>query len=323
MKICRSLVELEEVLNNFRSTEKIGFVPTMGALHMGHISLVKNSIKHTTATVVSIFVNPTQFNNASDLENYPRDVEADFKLLEAAGASVVFVPRVIDIYPEGIDFSGVMPKTSIQGLNNGNNAPDKNYLHKKEEFDLGGLDNYGEGPRRPGHFYGVVQVVTRLFDLVKPDFAFFGEKDFQQLAIIKHITKSLNYPVEIIACPTLREDDGLAMSSRNQLLTSEQRKIAPNIYKNLLEAQRIAQQTIGNLSEYQENSSESGMTPKQLIELTSIQINSVSGLEVEYIEILNSETLQPVVKWDDAEQIQLCAAIYARPVRLIDNIKLK
>lgn len=324
MEICRSVSELEGVLNYLKNAKSIcdtgnksdrpntidekasvGFVPTMGALHRGHISLVNSSVQQASITVVSIFVNPTQFNNASDLEKYPRNTDSDCKLLEAAGADIAFIPGVEDIYPEGVDFSGMMPKVAKEhGLNN------------PEKFDFEGLDNYGEGPRRPGHFYGVAQVVTRLFDIVKPDFAFFGEKDFQQLEIIKHITRILDYPVRIIACPTLREDDGLAMSSRNMLLSAQQREIAPEIYKNLLLAREMAR------AEKHKKSGEKTLSPKELAELISAGINEVKGLEVEYAEVLNVTNLQPVQDWNEAIEVQMCVAVYARPVRLIDNIKL-
>lgn len=279
MKICNSLSQLEAALQTIGPGEDIGFVPTMGALHKGHISLVSKSLSYTKNTIVSLFVNPTQFNNPNDLATYPRTEEADCDLLRQAGASIVFIPSVNDIYPS-----------------------DDNRL-----FDLGGLDSYGEGPKRPGHFNGVAQVVTRLFDIVKPTYAFFGEKDFQQLAIIKYITKGLNYPVTIVPCPTLREDDGLAMSSRNMLLSPEHREAAPVIYRCLTEAVSM----VGSA------------TPQELSQKVTEMINSNPMLECEYIEILNSLTLQPVTRWDDAAEVQMCAAVFAGKVRLIDNIKLK
>ena len=279
MKICNSLSQLEAALQTIGPGEDIGFVPTMGALHKGHISLVSKSLSYTKNTIVSLFVNPTQFNNPNDLATYPRTEEADCDLLRQAGASIVFIPSVNDIYPS-----------------------DDNRL-----FDLGGLDSYGEGPKRPGHFNGVAQVVTRLFDIVKPTYAFFGEKDFQQLAIIKYITKGLNYPVTIVPCPTLREDDGLAMSSRNMLLSPEHREAAPVIYRCLTEAVSM----VGSA------------TPQELSQKVTEMINSNPMLECEYIEILNSLTLQPVTRWDDAAEVQLCAAVLAGKVRLIDTIKIK
>lgn len=281
MVICYSLTHLQRELSLISDNYNTGFVPTMGALHQGHISLVKKAHELSDKVVVSIFVNPTQFNNPQDLERYPRTVEEDCKRLEDAGADIVFVPETEDIYPQ------------------------------KDEriFDLGGLDAVGEGPRRPGHFNGVAQVVTRLFDIVKPRFAYFGEKDFQQLSIIRHFTKELNYPVEIISCPTIREEDGLAMSSRNMLLSKEQREAAPHIYKTLKEAQERFRAQI--------------LSPDELCEWVTQEINSNSQLKTEYAEIVNSLTLRLVKNRDEHEQIQLCVAVFAGSVRLIDNIKLK
>lgn len=328
MKICRSVRELEEVIDNLKNSKNscnseinssgkekesskitVGFVPTMGALHQGHISLVNRSISKTDITVVSIFVNPTQFNNASDLEKYPRDVESDSKLLEAAGVDVVFVPESSEIYPEGLDFTGNMPKTTTSDAS-----------HTSENFEFDGLDQFGEGPRRPGHFFGVVQVVTRLFDIVKPDFAFFGEKDFQQLAIIKHIVKKLDYKIKIEACPTLREIDGLAMSSRNMLLTPEQRRITPEIYRILLLSREYLTEILS--SGKQKEESKISITPRDLSEKIIEQINAVEGLKVEYAELLDSNNLQPVHVWNEAKEVQLCVAVYAGQIRLIDNIKM-
>ncbi len=279
MIVAKTLEEFIQARESLQHQESIGFVPTMGALHQGHISLVEHSVAKCKHTIVSIFVNPTQFNNPQDLATYPRTLEADCALLEASGVDIAFAPRVIDIYP----------------------TPDERV------FNLGGLDTYGEGPRRPGHFNGVAQVVTRLFDIVKPHFAFFGEKDFQQVAIIKYFVKDLNYQLEIVQCPTLREEDGLAKSSRNTLLTPAQREAAPHIYKCLKKAVEYSQT----------------MTPAQVIEAVTKDINSNVELETEYIELVDADMLKPVSSWDDAEKIQLWCAVYARPVRLIDNIKIK
>ena len=279
MFVAKTLEEFIQAREALEHQESIGFVPTMGALHQGHISLVEQSVAKCRHTIVSIFVNPTQFNNPQDLATYPRTLEADCALLEASGVDIAFAPRVVDIYP----------------------VPDERV------FNLGGLDTYGEGPRRPGHFNGVAQVVTRLFDIVKPHFAFFGEKDFQQVAIIKYFVKDLNYPLEIVQCPTLREADGLAKSSRNTLLTPAQREAAPHIYKCLKKAVEYSQT----------------MTPAQVVEAVSNDINANAELETEYIELVDADMLKPVSSWDDAEKIQLWCAVYARPVRLIDNIKIR
>ena len=291
MTISYSLADFNKALSSLPNDCATGFVPTMGALHQGHISLVKQALTKTSTVVVSVFVNPTQFNNPNDLAKYPRSVEEDCRLLEEAGASIVFVPSVEDIYP----------------------TPDT------RTFDLGGLDQTGEGPKRPGHFNGVAQVVTRLFDIVKPKYAFFGEKDFQQLAIIRHFTKELGYPVQIVACPTLREADGLAMSSRNLLLTSQHRAAAPAIYKALSEAGERAAQILHNGS----SKKNINITPQELIQQATASIEKGGLLKVEYIEIVNSVNLKLISNWDEADGIQMCAAVYAGEVRLIDNIKLK
>lgn len=278
MIVAKTLAEFAQAYSNLENKADIGFVPTMGALHEGHISLVKESAKRCSHTVVSIFVNPTQFNNKQDLETYPRTLEADCRLLKECAVDIVFAPRVIDIYPQ----------------------------EDTRVFDLGGLDNYGEGPRRPGHFNGVAQVVTRLFDIVKPAYAFFGEKDFQQVAIIKYFVKDLNYPLTIVPCSIIRESDGLAKSSRNTLLTPAQRAAAPHIYKTLCKVVELK----GKYS------------PKEVAAILAKEIDENPELETEYIEIIDADTLRPVENWNDAENLRLWCAVYARPVRLIDNIGL-
>ncbi len=290
MTICYNLADFQQALSLIPNSYKIGFVPTMGALHHGHISLVERAKESCSSVIVSIFVNPTQFNNPADLERYPRTIEEDCTMLEESGATLVFVPRVEDIYPQS----------------------------DNRIFDMGGLDTTGEGPRRPGHFNGVAQVVTRLFDIVKPHCAFFGEKDFQQLSIIRHFTAGMGYPIEIIACPTIRESDGLAMSSRNALLTCEQRGAAPHIYRALLRAREVASAQI-----LCKDGDSSGITPDLLSSMVREDIDSNPLLETEYAEIVNSLTLQIVTDWSDADELQLCVAVNAKPVRLIDNIKLK
>ena len=298
MTICYSLADFQQALSLIPNNYKIGFVPTMGALHQGHISLVERALTISDSVIVSIFVNPTQFNNPNDLARYPRTVDEDCKRLREAGASVVFIPSVEDIYP-GDDTRSI---------------------------SLGGLDSTGEGPSRPGHFQGVAQVVTLLFDIVKPAYAFFGEKDFQQLSIIRFFTGELNYPIEIISCPTVRESDGLAMSSRNALLTPAQREAAPHIYKTLKRAKEIASaQILPGAREKitPEEITPEKFTPVMLSRWVESEINSNPMLRTEYAEVVNSLTLQLVQNWEEAEDIQLCVAVNVNPVRLIDNIKLK
>ena len=282
MTVCYTLESFNDAISCLPKNCSIGFIPTMGALHQGHISLVQKAKEYTNHIVVSIFVNPTQFNNTNDLASYPRTVQEDCNKLEEAGVSIVFIPSVKEIYP-----------------------------HKDERvFDLAGLDKTGEGPSRPGHFNGVVQVVSRLFDIVKPSFAFFGQKDFQQLAIIKYITTEFNYPIEIIACPTMRESDGLAMSSRNMLLTPEHRAAAPLIFKTITKAAQMV-------------SAQNLLKPNELSHWVTSIINENTLLKVEYIQIVDACTLQLVESWEDSQTIQLCTAVQAGSVRLIDNIKLK
>lgn len=278
MILAKSLGEFKEAFETLPHKEKIGFVPTMGALHGGHISLVQAARKKCMHTVVSVFVNPTQFNNKEDLATYPRTLEADAALLEKEGVDILFAPGVSDVYPR--------EDTRI--------------------FDLGGLDRCGEGPRRPGHFNGVAQVVTRLFDIVRPQYAFFGEKDYQQLAIVRHFTKALGYNIEIVGCPIMREADGLAKSSRNTLLTAGQRAAAPHIYKTICMAKEWKKR----------------LTPKEVIEKTKDEINANPLLETEYVEIVDSDSLRPLESWSDSDNPRLWCAVYARPVRLIDNIAL-
>lgn len=281
MIVAKNLADFNAARSRFEG-KTIGFVPTMGALHEGHASLIRKAVEECDAVVVSDFVNPTQFNNQNDFNTYPRTLDQDCAFVEKLGVEIVFAPGVKDVYPEGSDFDSKV-------------------------FDLGGLDEYGEGPRRPGHFNGMAQIVTRLFDIVRPSKAYFGEKDFQQLAIIEYFTKNLNYPIEIVRCPIARAEDGLALSSRNELLTAEQRTVAPHIYKCICEAVEMV-----------------GKIPvAQAIEKITKDIDSEKLLRTEYVEIINSLTLQPINDWDEAEQIRLSCAVYADPVRLIDNIKLK
>ncbi len=265
-----------------RQGKTIGFVPTMGALHAGHASLVKCACAENDVCVVSVFVNPTQFNNKEDLLKYPRNIAKDAELLADLGVHFVFAPSPEEMYnPEEMEQTFV--------------------------FDFAGLDQVMEGKMRPGHFNGVVQVVSRLFDLVQPTRAYFGEKDFQQLAIIHHMVER-SYMAErytnlqIIDCPIIREDSGLAMSSRNERLSQEEKETAVAISKTLFASKEWAKSA--NVKEVQQ----------QVINT----INSVEGLEVEYYEIVDKNTLQPTEKWENAVG---CVTVYCGPVRLIDNIR--
>ena len=274
MKLCRRASELA----GFQGT--VGFVPTMGALHQGHLSLVNACRKTCDTVVVSIFVNPTQFNDPKDLENYPRTEQNDLQLLEAAGVDYVFAPSVEEVYPE--------PDTRV--------------------FDFGGLDRVMEGEHRPGHFNGVGQVVSRLFDIVKPDKAFFGEKDFQQLAIIRYMVRQLGLSIEIVGCPIVRDTDGLARSSRNMLLTPECRAAAPHIYEVLSDAVRSLRGQV------------SVAEAKRLI---AERIDENPNLQTEYIEIASATTLQPATEWGaSVGELRCFAAVHAGQIRLIDNVAI-
>lgn len=259
--------------------EGIGFVPTMGALHAGHRSLVERARRECETVVVSVFVNPTQFNDKNDLKNYPRTPEADLRLLEEAGVDFVFMPSVEEVYPE--------PDTRV--------------------FDFGMIDKVMEGATRPGHFNGVAQVVSRLFDLVRPARAFFGEKDFQQIAVIREMVRQLALPVEIVPCPIVRGEDGLALSSRNTLLDAEHRAAAPHIYEVL----HAAQAEVGR------------MTPARLTEWVTAEVERNPLLKVIYFQAVDARTMQRIEAWDRHEEVQGCIAVQAGEIRLIDNIKLR
>ena len=278
MIVVNRVAELNAALANCPK-EGVGFVPTMGALHRGHRSLVERARKENDTVVVSVFVNPTQFNDKNDLRNYPRTPEADCAVLEAAGADIVFMPSVEDIYPE----------------------PDT------REFDFGLVDKVMEGATRPGHFNGVAQVVSRLFDLVKPAHAYFGEKDFQQIAVIKAMVKQLAIDIEIVECAIVRGEDGLALSSRNELLTAEHRAAAPHIYA-----------TIKQCAEKMNS-----MSPAELTEWVVKTIDSNPLLRTIYFEAVDAATMQKVERWEDSERIQGCCAVQAGDIRLIDNIRIK
>lgn len=289
MEIVHSVKELKAKVSALRSDNKtVGLVPTMGALHAGHASLVTRSVKENDTTVVSVFVNPTQFNDKKDLQAYPRTLEADCALLESIGADYVFAPSVEEVYPE--------PDTRT--------------------FSYPPTDTVMEGAFRPGHFNGVCQIVSKLFMFVEPDKAYFGEKDFQQIAVIKamvadYVSKDTEWAkrLEICPCPIIREKDGLALSSRNMLLTADERAIAPNIYKALKKSVKYSKT----------------QSVEETKEKTIADINTVEGLEVQYYDIVNALTLESVSSWDDAEHIQGCITVFcgATPIRLIDNINYK
>jgi len=259
----------------------VGLVPTMGALHEGHASLVRQSVKDNDVTVVSVFVNPTQFNDKNDLTRYPRTLEADFKLLEECRADYVLAPAVEEMYP----------------------TPDK------RQFEYPPVSTVMEGAHRPGHFNGVCQVVSRLFYIVRPDRAYFGEKDWQQIAVVKAMVRHLQLGVQIVECPIVREEDGLAKSSRNTLLADDERAIAPTIYKALKSSLDYAKKH----------------TLKDTHDKVVKDINSVDGLEVEYFSIVDGNTLQDVAEWNDSPYIVGCITVYCgkTPIRLIDHIKYK
>ena len=280
MDILRTVREVQDVVSSLHMEGKtIGFVPTMGALHKGHFSLVRKCVVDNDICIVSIFVNPTQFNNKEDLIKYPRNLDGDAQYLEKEGVYIIFAPSEDEIYPE----------------------PDT------RQFDFGQIDKVMEGVHRPGHFNGVAQVVSRLFDIVKPDRAYFGEKDFQQLAIIRAMVKQLGLPVQIVPMPIVREESGLALSSRNERLTQKQKDIAVDISKTLFESREwVADCTV---SEVKKNITET--------------LNAYDELEVEYYEIVDGYTLQSVTDWVDSDYIVGCIAIYCGEVRLIDNVIYK
>ncbi|MTK53773.1 pantoate--beta-alanine ligase [Paludibacter sp.] len=280
MKVFSTIADLKaEIAAQKAAGKTIGLVPTMGALHAGHASLVKKCAAENDVTVVSVFVNPTQFNDKNDLKNYPRTLEKDTELLQSVGCNLIFAPSEDEIYPE--------PDTRV--------------------FDFTPLDKVMEGKYRPGHFNGVAQIVSKLFDIVTPDRAYFGEKDFQQLAIIREMVKQLGLALEIIACPIVREADGLALSSRNARLTDSQRKKAVTISKVLFESRNFA-------------------PSKPIAELTDWVIDNVnkeSELRVEYFEIVDGNTLQAVSDWNQTDYIVGCITVFCGEVRLIDNIRYK
>ena len=280
MKLVHTIQELRAELDIQRQAgKKIGLVPTMGALHEGHASLVRRAVAENEVVVVSDFVNPTQFNDKNDLLKYPRTLEADCELLEKEGAAYVFAPSVEEMYPE----------------------PDT------RQFSYAPLDTVMEGKYRPGHFNGVCQIVSKLFMMVEPDKAYFGEKDFQQLAIIREMVKQMNFPLEIVGCPIVRESDGLALSSRNARLSEEQRKQALEISQTLFKSQEYA----------------ASHTLEETQKFVEEGIAAAEGLELEYFEIVDGMTLQKIASWEDTDYVVGCITVFCGEVRLIDNIKYK
>ena len=280
MQVIQTIKELKACLAEERSKGRIvGFVPTMGALHAGHASLVERSVKENDVTVVSVFLNPTQFNDKKDLERYPRTLEADCRLVEACGAQVVFAPSVEEVYPE--------PDTRV--------------------FSYPPTDTVMEGAFRPGHFNGVCQVVSKLFDYVEPHRAYFGEKDYQQICVICRMVEDLKQNVEIVPCPVIREESGLARSSRNTLLSDDERVLAANIYRILQESKTLGK-SVSETHDYVVN-----------------MIDAIPGLEVQYFSIVDGKTLADVSTWADAESVVGCITVFcgAVPIRLIDHIRYR
>ncbi len=280
------LVQTKRELGDFLSSQRaqgksVGLVPTMGALHDGHASLVKRSVVENDVTVVSVFLNPTQFNDPTDLEKYPRTLEADCLLLEQCGATAVFAPSVQEVYPE--------PDTRV--------------------FSYPPTDSVMEGAFRPGHFNGVCQVVSKLFQMVEPDRAYFGEKDFQQIAVIRRMVADLGFKLRIVPCPVIREESGLAMSSRNTLLAPEEKAVAPKIYQALkASCELVGEKTVQEVHDYVVDA-----------------INAVEGLEVQYYSIVDGLTLADVNNWDESSEIVGCITVFCgkQPIRLIDHIRYK
>ena len=280
MEIVHTIKDLQAALAALRAQGKtVGLVPTMGALHAGHASLAKRCVAENDAAVVSVFVNPTQFNDKNDLAKYPRTLEADCSLLEQCGAAFAFAPSVEEMYPE----------------------PDT------RQFSYAPLDTVMEGKFRPGHFNGVCQIVSKLFEAVKPDRAYFGEKDFQQLAIIREMVRQLKFPLEIVGCPIVREEDGLALSSRNARLSAEERQQALKISQTLFTSRDFAKtHTVAETQKFVEDA-----------------IEAAPGLRLEYFELVDGNTLQKIANWEDTQYAVGCITVFCGEVRLIDNIKYK
>ena len=279
MNVITKVIDMQnELFVQRKNGRSIGLVPTMGALHEGHASLVRRCVKENDVTVVSVFLNPTQFNDKGDLERYPRTLDADCKLLEQEGADYVFAPSVEEVYP----------------------IPDERH------FEFPPVTTVMEGAKRPGHFNGVCQVVSRLFYIVRPQRAYFGEKDWQQIAVVKQLVKYMGVNIEIVECETVREKDGLAKSSRNTLLTADERAIAPKIYEALKAGVKYAKTH----------------SVEETHDKVVADINAVEGLDVEYFSIVDANTLLDIQSWDDCEKAVGCITVYCgkTPIRLIDHI---
>ncbi len=279
MKTLHTIKSLRELLDEDRNKGfSIGFVPTMGALHEGHLELMRRAKRENDRLVVSVFVNPIQFNNKEDLEKYPRDLESDSEMLLSVGCDYLFAPSVAEMYP----------------------VPDQS------SYDFGALGDVMEGAFRAGHFNGVAIVVRKLFEIVEPQKAYFGEKDFQQLAIIQQMTMMLKLPVDVVPCPIVREPDGLAMSSRNQRLTEEERALAPKIHQILQKAVLL----------------KNVLSPQEMRKWTYEQLSANASFKIDYVEIADDKMLQPVQHWNDSEGMVLFVALFLGKVRLIDNLRI-
>ena len=294
MLIFKTIQQIKTFLREVRNQQKnVGFVPTMGALHQGHISLINIAKAQSDIVVCCIFVNPTQFNDLSDLTHYPRTFDTDCQLLEKAGCDIIFAPEVSEIYTLN---ELELKKQAIE---------DKSWAQGKA-VDFGLLEKVMEGAHRPGHFNGVAQVVSKLFRIVEPDKAYFGQKDFQQLAIIRSMVKQLAMPVAIVSCPIIRETNGLAMSSRNERLSAKERNCASLISKTLFDVKEI----------------QTTKTVAELKAFAEAQINAEPKIQLEYFEISDATTLQPIVDYKQSRSAVACIAVKLGDVRLIDNVVL-
>lgn len=289
MQIITTVAALNAAIEEARNANRtIGLVPTMGALHDGHLSLVQKARQDNDLVVVSVFVNPIQFNNKEDLAKYPRTTEADCEKLSAAGVDIAFLPAVEEMYPEPVNTT----------------------------YHFGPIEDVMEGPRRPGHFSGVAVVVRRLFDLTHPTRAYFGEKDFQQIAIVRNLLQQIQYPIEIVSCPIVRAEDGLALSSRNMRLSAEARAVAPNIYATLQQAVEM--------SEVEDVESVHDFVIDTLNSFQEInELDESLKFDPEYFEIVDDTTLQPISNWSTSKGIVGCIAVWLNGVRLIDMVRFR